>query len=163
MFHDWECQGCKAKMEVRRKMDEAQVPPRHPCPRCKGTDFKKLVALPQRAWGARSENDPFPFRNRHLEKPEYVMDSKGKFVMDPKTGQPLIKREPVVFKSKQHLDEYLERTGKIRLADIEDSTIGDSQHSVFDKDRDPAPTENAARMVAQATFTEDPNAIIEQG
>lgn len=148
MTYEWRCEDCLAVTQVDRPMRDYQVGPRGTCQRCGSTNWKKMVSLPLRANGARSENSPFPMRLRHLEKPSYQFNDKGQIVG--------IKRDKVIFRNESEYNDHLAARGLVKMCDGEDAMVGESQHSVYDQSEAPPPSARAEQLAEQAYFVESP-------
>ena len=150
MRYDWACTECGATTEVERPMAQSQVGPRHPCKRCLCSTYTKKLNRVYLS-GARSENSPFPMRLRHLEKPEYVRDDKGRVVGTT--------RKPVIFANELAYNEYLHKHDLVKFCDGEDSSVGPSQHSTSDFLDAAPPNGRAQWLTDQSFFTEDVSSV----
>ncbi|MBM63679.1 MAG: hypothetical protein CL484_12105 [Acidobacteria bacterium] len=96
----------------------------------------------------------------------YKRDDKGnvmyvsEVVGTDSKGNAIIKKTPakeykdVIFNSKKHQDEWLKRHDMSRMMDGRSASTGNGEKSVYDNQRDPAPSKRAQSMASMGRFVE---------
>lgn len=143
MYYHWRCTDCEQKVEVDRPISQSDVPPLDPCPVCRSTSFKKLVALTAPTVNYQRRDSCYPFK------------------FSPGEG-----RKDVVFTSKAQQDSWMKRHGYMLHFDAKgrDAMVGRDQSVESRRVLPPSP--RAERLAQQARwlsaeelqrFEQDPN------
>ena len=111
MTYEYQCQFCTFRTEEVRSVDFRDEIPgiefgaEMPCENCGEIDWKRLMSIPQRSFALEYDNRTYPCKSHLVER---IRGPNGRVIC-----------KPVIFESRKHQLDYMNRNGYVFYDHIE--------------------------------------------